>query len=114
MNVVNRRVSASVFALALLIAASSAHAQASRTWVSSFGDDVNPCSRTAPCKTFPGTISKTAPKGQINVIDPGSYAAVGISKSITIEAEQYAGILAAGTNGIVINAAATDVVVPLK
>lgn len=46
-----------------------AHAQATRTWVSGVGDDANPCSRTAPCKTFAGAISKTAAFGEINVLD---------------------------------------------
>ena len=44
---------------------------ATRTWVSGVGDDANPGSRTAPCKTFAGAISKTDPKGEINVVDPG-------------------------------------------
>jgi parallel beta helix pectate lyase-like protein len=91
--------------------AARAEAQASRTWVSGVGDDANPCSRTAPCKTFAGAISKTAPFGEINAIDPGGFGAVTITKSITIDGEGVlAGILAAGTNGIIINAAASDVV----
>ncbi len=92
--------------------AASAHAQATRTWVSGVGDDANPCSRTAPCKTFAGAISKTAAQGVINAIDPGGYGAVTITKSITIDGTgTNASILAAGTNGIIINAAATDTVV---
>jgi Right handed beta helix region len=88
-----------------------AEAQASRTWVSGVGDDANPCSRTAPCKTFAGAISKTAAGGEINAIDPGGYGAVTITKSITIDGGgTFASILAAGTNGIIINAAASDVV----
>lgn len=111
MTGMNRYVSASVFGLALLVGASAAQAQASRTWVSGVGDDANPCSRTAPCKTFAGAISKTAAKGQINVLDPGAYGAVTITKSITIEADQFAGVLAtSGTSGIIINALTTDVV----
>jgi hypothetical protein len=99
--------------LALLIACSSlAHAQATRTWVSGVGDDANPCSRTAPCKTFAGAISKTAAGGEINVLDPGGFGAVTITKSITISSEGFeAGVLVSGTNGIVISAASTDVVV---
>lgn len=90
----------------------SASAQATRTWVSGVGDDANPCSRTAPCKTFAGAISKTAANGVINVLDPGAYGAVTITKSIAIEADgDFAGVLASGTNGVVINAAATDNVV---
>jgi hypothetical protein len=86
--------------------------QATRTWVSGVGDDANPCSRTAPCKTFAGTISKTAAGGEIDIIDPGAYGALTITKSITINAEgATAGIAAAGVNGILINAGANDVVV---
>jgi hypothetical protein len=55
--------------------ATPAAAQATRTWVSGTGDDVNPCSRTAPCKTFAGAISKTAAGGEINCLDPGGYGA---------------------------------------
>jgi len=79
-------------------------AQASRTWVSGVGDDANPCSRTAPCKTFAGAISKTAALGEINCLDPGGFGAVTITKSITIDChEVFASILNAGTNGIIIN-----------
>jgi len=84
--------------------ASLANAQATRTWVSGVGDDVNPCSRTAPCKTFAGAISKTATNGMINVLDPGGFGAVTITKSITIDGTPFmAGVLAAGTNGIIVN-----------
>jgi hypothetical protein len=102
-----------VTALVLLFAFSSlAHAQATRTRVWGVGDDANPSSRTAPCKTFAGAISKTAAGGEINVLDPGGFGAVTITKSITISSEGFeAGVLVSGTNGIVISAAATDVVV---
>lgn len=89
-----------------------AQAQATRTWVSGVGDDANPCSRTAPCKTFAGAISKTAPAGEINVLDPGGFGAVTITKSITISSEGFeAGVLVSGTNGIVVNAGVNDFVV---
>jgi hypothetical protein len=103
------------FAAACLLVAvlpAAAHAQATRTWVSGVGDDANPCSRTAPCKTFAGAISKTAAGGEISVLDPGGFGVVTITKSITINGDgTLAGILAAGTNGIIVNAAATDRVV---
>jgi hypothetical protein len=105
---------AGLFAIVLMGLATPqiAHAQATRTWVSGVGDDANPCSRTAPCKTFAGAISKTAPAGEINVLDPGGFGAVTITKSITIRSDHVeAGVLVSGTNGIVINAAATDTVV---
>lgn len=101
-----------VLAVAMAMAATPAAAQATRTWVSGVGDDANPCSRTAPCKTFAGAISKTAAGGEINALDPGGFGAVTITKSITIRAEGgTAGVLVSGTNGIVINAATTDNVI---
>jgi hypothetical protein len=89
-----------------------AHAQATRTWVSGVGDDVNPCSRTAPCKTFAGAISKTASPGIINCLDPGGFGAVTITKSITIDCTGTLGsVLSSGVQGIVINALTTDKIV---
>jgi len=80
-------------------------AQATRTWVSGIGDDANPCSRTAPCKTLAGAINKTASGGEINVLDPGGFGTVTISKSITIDGGGVIGsILSSATNGIVVNA----------
>lgn len=109
--VMRKRWSAALGLGFVLVASTPAHAQASRTWVSGVGDDANPCSRTAPCKTFAGAISKTAARGEISVLDPGGFGAVTITKSISIISEGVvAGVLAAGTNGIVINAAPTDVV----
>jgi hypothetical protein len=100
-----------VTALALALSPSSATAQATRTWVSGVGDDVNPCSRTAPCKTFAGAISKTAAGGEISVLDPGGFGAVTITKSISIVADGSEGsILGALTNGVIINAGASDIV----
>jgi hypothetical protein len=101
------RVTINTLAIAtcMIAFASFAQAQASRTWVSGVGDDANPCSRTAPCKTFAGAISKTAVAGIIDVLDPGGFGAVTITKSITIDGGPFeAGVLGAGTNGININA----------
>ena len=95
----------------MLVVASAAQAQATRTWVSGVGDDVNPCSRTAPCKTFAGAISKTAKDGEISVLDPGGYGAVTITKSIYINGTHGAGygsILHSLTNGVNINITAVD------
>ena len=98
-----------VIAAALSFSAGAAQAQASRTWVSGVGDDANPCSRTAPCKTFAGAISKTAAGGEINCLDPGGFGAVTITKAITIACEGVtAGVVVPGTNGIIVNAGASD------
>jgi hypothetical protein len=89
----------------VLLFGSTAFAQATRTWVSGVGDDVNPCSRTAPCKTFAGAISKTSAGGEIEVLDSGGFGAVTITKSITIDGgSEIGGILAGSVNGIVVNA----------
>jgi hypothetical protein len=88
---------------------SPASAQATRTWVSGVGDDFNPCSRTAPCKTFSGAISKTQAGGEINCLDPGGFGALTITKSITVSCEiGTGGVVVSGTNAIIVNAAATD------
>jgi hypothetical protein len=89
-----------------------AHAQATRTWISGVGDDVNPCSRTAPCKTWAGAISKTSTGGEIDALDPGGFGAVTITKSITLDGGggQVASVLTVGTPGININAAGAVVI----
>lgn len=94
-------------AILTLTVTTLAQAQATRTWVSGVGDDVNPCSRTAPCKTYAGAISKTAKDGEISTLDPGGFGAVTITKSITINGggagQGYGSILASLVNAIVIN-----------
>ena len=99
------------FALFALALPATALAQATRTWVSGVGDDANPCSRTAPCKTWAGAISKTAVNGEIDALDPGGFGAVTIIKAITIDGGPgIAGVLVAAGNGINVNVLATDVV----
>jgi hypothetical protein len=98
--------------LAPLLATAPAQAQATRTWVSGVGDDANPCSRTAPCKTFPGAISKTAAQGEINCLDPAGFGVVTVTKSISIICQHtLGGILSAGSTGVIINALASDEVI---
>src|SRR5947209_14665799 len=98
-----------VLVLALAIP-SLARAQATRTFVSGVGNDANPCSRTAPCKTFAGAISKTAAGGEIDALDPGGFGAVTITKAITIDGGggQVASVLVSGTNGIIVQAGVND------
>ena len=112
MNMISKR---TILAAMLLAAggtwAAPASAQASRTWVSGLGSDADPCSRTAPCRTFAGAIIKTAPGGEINCLDPGGYGGVTINKTLSIICDYTEGgslVAGAGVNGITINAAATD------
>src|ERR1700720_2772686 len=99
--------------LSLWLPSAPAFAQATRTWVSGVGDDANPCSRTAPCKTWAGAISKTANGGEIDALDPGGFGALTITKSITLDGGggQVASTLVAGTNGITIAATGSDVTI---
>jgi hypothetical protein len=102
------------FALAFAVVA---QAQATRTWVSGVGDDVNPCSRTAPCKTYAGAISKTFINGEIDALDPGGFGTLTITKSITVDGGTGSGwgsSLSSGINGFTINIAAGNVNDPLR
>lgn len=100
-----------VLLLCGLFMAGSLYAQATRTWISGVGDDANPCSRTAPCKTFAGAISKTATGGVIDILDPGGFGALTITKAITLEnVGAIGGVLVSGTNGLVVAAGPNDVV----
>ncbi len=107
------RLSAAAGTIVTLLALSvPAHAQATRTWVSGVGNDANPCSRTAPCKTFAGAISKTAASGEINCLDPGGFGTITITKSITLNChEEFGSILASSVPGVIINALSTDKVI---
>jgi hypothetical protein len=110
-----RRIALLALAIGLFapfLASAPAHAQATRTWVSGVGDDANPCSRTAPCKTFAGAISKTSAAGEINCLDPGGFGGITITKAITLNCSATLGsILVSGTPGVTINAGATDKVI---
>jgi len=111
MTKLHARAGLSALTAVLAIAAlpSAAFGQATRTWVSGVGDDVNPCSRTAPCKTFAGAISKTAAKGEINVLDPGGFGALTITKAIHVRARgNTAGVLTNAANAINVSAGVND------
>ena len=98
-----------------LVFTSLAYAQASRTWVSGVGDDANPCSRTAPCKTFAGAISKTAVGGEIDCLDPGGFGAVTITKSITIDCRgTFGSVLVSSGSGIVVNDGTNAAIVAIR
>jgi hypothetical protein len=101
---------AAAIATALLFATPAA-AQATRTWVSGVGDDANPCSRTAPCKTFAGAISKTATGGEIDCLDPGGFGSLTITKAITLDCHlEFGSVLSSGVQGIIVNVPAGTLV----
>lgn len=95
---------AAIIAACATLWSAPAAAQATRTWISGVGDDANPCSRTAPCKTFAGAISKTAAGGEINCLDPGGFGALTITKSISLICDNtQSGVLVAATNAFIVN-----------
>jgi hypothetical protein len=105
----------SLFVLMFLLVTMSASAQATRTWVSGVGDDVNPCSRTAPCKTFAGAISKTASGGEIDVLDPGGFGTVTVTKPMTFDGTgTFASSLASATTAFLINSSVANSTVVIR
>jgi hypothetical protein len=107
------RTSVRLFALLTFTLALSAAAQAqTRTWVDGVGDDLNPCSRTAPCRTFSKAHSVTAANGEINAVSPGSYGTVTVTKSITIDGgDVIAAITSTSANGVSVNDSGTNTIV---
>jgi hypothetical protein len=104
MNTLRITIKLLVITTFMMAFASMAQAQATRTWVSGVGDDVNPCSRTAPCKTFAGAITRTAVNGEINALDNGAFGNVTITKSVTIDGhENFAGVNNSQTTGATIS-----------
>src|SRR5215831_13328873 len=97
--------------LVATLASSSAYA-ANRTFVSGTGDDTNPCSLGAPCRSFAGAIVQTSAGGEIAVLDTAGYGAVTITKAVSIVNEEgvEAGITVTSGDGITINAGASDVI----
>jgi len=106
-------ISTSLVAFLLLFAAGRvAQSQSTRTWVSVNGSDGNDCSRATPCRTLATALARSSAGGEINVLDSGGFGSLTITKSITISPEGFeARVLVSGTNGILINALANDIVV---
>ena len=106
---------ASVLAAVGAIAPSMAAATAQRTFVSALGSDANACSLAAPCRGFAAALVQTNPGGEIVVLDSAGYGPVTITKAVSIVVPPgiYAGVSVtiAGTDGIVVNAGASDEVI---
>jgi hypothetical protein len=109
---------AAVLVLAVAVAATSSRPALAvgsqiRTFVASTGSDANPCSRTAPCRTFGAALAQTAGGGEIVALDSGGYGAVVISQSVTIVAAPgiQASISPSSGTAITVSAGPSDVVV---
>src|ERR1700733_9511085 len=92
-----------------LVASLPAHAQLTRTFVSSSGVDTNPCTIAAPCATFGQAYSLVAPNGIVAALDPGKYGPLTINGPVTIDGNGWASITApANGYGITIQAGSSD------
>jgi len=98
--------------MSIVLHAVPAQAQAARTFVSAQGLDTNPCSVTAPCRTFQGAFGMTAAGGEINVLNSAGYGPITITKAISIIADGVtAGVLGpSGGAALTINAGPSDVI----
>jgi hypothetical protein len=86
----------------------------SQTFVSAtLGSDSSPCTRVSPCLTFAVALAQTSAGGEIDVLDPGDFGPVTVTKAITIYGNAVGGagmITSPGTSGIVVSAGANDVI----
>ncbi len=80
----------------------------SRTWISGVGSDLNPCSRTAPCRTFAGAQTRTLNGGTISLVDSGDFGALTVSQPLTIDGGGNSAVISvgAGASAISVNAGA--------
>jgi parallel beta helix pectate lyase-like protein len=88
-------------------------AQIQRTFVSTSGNDANPCTRTDPCRGFPAAIANTLAGGEVIALDSGGYGVFTVDKSLTVAGAPgaHVAITAFAGNGITVDAGAADAVV---
>ncbi len=100
----------------LFSAASMAQAAAPRTFVASTGLDSNPCSLTAPCRSFGAAVAQTNPGGSVIVIDSAGYGPVTLAQSVSLIAPSgiYAGITATTGDAISISGGSSTDVITLR
>jgi hypothetical protein len=99
-------------ALAAILSAVSAQAQAPRTFVSAAGSDSNPCSFAAPCRHFQAAVMATSAGGEVDAFDPAGYGPITITQGVTIEGQGWSYIAPpASGNGITINAVSGNVAI---
>jgi len=111
MKIVNKLTFVACVSIAALVGTTPAAAQLTRSYVSGFGDDANPCDRFAPCRTFTAALATTSPGGTINCLDPAGYGTLAITKAVTIDCHFTEGGVLASATGITVNAGASDQVV---
>jgi hypothetical protein len=98
-----------LLSLAFALPAHAQNGTLTRSFVSSAGNDGNPCTITQPCQSFAVAYTKISANGIIAALDPGKYGPITITGPVTINGNGWAAITApAGSIGINIGAGAAD------
>jgi hypothetical protein len=110
-RILHRVVLSPALAIALLALSLPAQAQGSltRTFVSSTGNDTNPCTTAAPCATFARAYSQVQTSGIVAALDPGKYGPLTITGSVTIDGNGWAAITVPSGGGIGIDVEANAI-----
>ena len=75
----------SIESVTAMFSSSGGGGPSTQTFVSAtLGSDSNPCTRMSPCLTFAAALAQTSAGGEIDVVDPGDFGPVTITKAITI------------------------------
>src|SRR5215471_9463 len=99
--------------LLVILFASSAWSQTVRTFVASTGLDTNPCSRTAPCRTFNAALAAVSAGGEVVALDSAGFGSnVTINKAVSVISPGgvFGGIWVPSGDGITISAGPSEVV----
>ena len=102
------------FTVVSLALASIAQAQVPQTFVSAQqGNDANPCTVAAPCRTFTQALTQVQAGGVVTALDSGDYEPFDVRQSVTVQAAPgvYAGITNSLASAVSVGAGANDVVV---
>jgi Right handed beta helix region len=104
-----------LLACTLCIMGLAVQGQPLRTFVSGLGDDLNTCTRTAPCRNFQRGHDVVAEGGEVVALDSAGYGTLTITKSVTISGEGvHAALTAQGLNAVAVQINTADVVVRLR
>lgn len=92
--------------LLCLAVSSTLSAQVVRTWVSTTGSDLNPCSKPQPCRNFNAAIAAVDPEGEVVALDSGGYGAAVINKAVSVIAPAglHAAIAPTAGSAVLVNA----------
>ena len=88
-------------------------AEIQRTFVSTSGNDANPCTRAEPCRNFAAAIANTFAGGEVVALDSGGYGTFSVDKEITIAGAPgaHVAITAFSGNAVTVNAGVDDTIV---